>query len=342
MNRGFLFFIVGGFIAGLIIFGLTLIILGDNVRNTDENYYELYIPTGAGYQDILDTLEHSNILRNIRSFDWVAQKMNYPNTVEPGKYLIPNNISNRNLVTSLRNGYGEQEVIIAIHSIDNKGELAQLIANALEADSAELHRLLLSDSVAGTAGRSMDDFWALVLADTYQFEWDTSPVQFMDRMQREFDKFWTDERISKARALQLSPMDCIIIASIIERESSKVDEYPRIAGVYINRLQRGWPLQADPTIKFALNRPEIKRIINEHLEVESPYNTYKYKGLPPGPIGLPEKNSIEAVLNAEDHDYMYFCANSDFSGYHVFSETLAGHNRNARKYQRVLNESGIF
>ncbi len=342
MNKGFLFILVAVFIAGLIIIGMSLIIFGDNVKNIKGGFHTLYIPSDANYEQTKDLLVNGNIIRNPRSFEWVADKMNYRNTVEAGKYIIPSNISNRGLIRQLRNGYQEQPVRLSINSIDTKNELYSVVSNILESDSLGLAEIFENDSFLSTRQLNIDNGWSIVLADTYNFNWDTEPKIFFNRMQKEFDHYWTDNRVYKARANGLSPIDCIILASIIEKESTKQDEYPRIAGVYINRLKGDWPLQADPTIKFALNQPGLKRILTEHLEIDSPYNTYKYKGLPPGPISLPEKTTLESILNAEEHSYMYFCASADFSGYHLFAKTLREHRKNARKYQQALNENEIY
>ncbi len=182
---------------------------------------------------------------------------------------------------------------------------------------------------------------ASILANTYKFRWTTNAAEFLERMDTEFNNFWNSSRLEKANNLNITPIDAVILASIVEKESNKKDEYGRIAGVYLNRLQQNWPLQADPTVKYALRQPELKRVLTIHTEVDSKYNTYKYPGLPPGPIGLPMTTTIDAVLNAEDHSYMYFCARDDFSGYHDFAKNLREHNKNARAYQRALNERGI-
>ena len=160
-------------------------------------------------------------------------------------------------------------------------------------------------------------------------------------MQQEYDKFWNDERLAKAKKLDMTPTEVSTLASIVCKESNKTDEMPRIAGVYLNRLKNNWLLQADPTLIFALNDFDIKRVLNVHKEVESPYNTYKYAGLPPGPICIPSLVAINSVLDAEKHNYFYFCAKEDFSGYHNFAKTLTEHNRNAIKYQQALNKRGI-
>ena len=342
MNRRFLFFLVIGIIGGLIIIGMTIMIFHDNIKNTNAGFYEIYIPSNTNYEGVLDQLLADDIVKNIRSFDWVALRMNYPNTVEAGKFLIPNTMSNKALVTQLRNGFQEQSVKIAINTINSKADLYERIESLIEADSHSLSLVFENDSLLRAENLNKDNGWAIVLADTYQFHWDTDAKEFFNRMHSEFNKYWNEDRQQLASNHELSPIDCVILASIIEKESIKTEEYKDIAGVYINRLKDGWPLQADPTVKFAMQRSDLKRILREHTEFDSPYNTYKYKGIPPGPIGLPEKSTIEAVLHAKDHDFMYFCAKDDFSGYHVFAKTLREHERNANNYRKALNKNGIF
>ncbi len=342
MNKGLLFLIVVFFIIALVGFGLSSMIFGDNVKNHADGFHEIFIPSESSYEVVEQMLIEKDIIKNIRSFDWVANRMNYPNTIEPGKYIISNSFNNREMIKQLRNGYSEVSIKVPINNIDSKKELFENVSEYIEADTVELDILFNNEEFLTSQNLTVDNGWAIVLADTYQLNWDTDGKAFFDRMLAEYKKFWTGDRKNKAAAKGLEPLDCIIIASIIEKESTKRDEYYRIAGVYINRVQKNWPLQADPTVKFALQQPEIKRILNKHLEFDSPYNTYKYPGLPPGPIGLPQKTTIDAVINAENHDYMYFCANSDFSGYHLFAKSLREHNKNAKKYQKALNESKIF
>ena len=342
MNKGLLLFLVACIVAGLITFGLIVTIYGDNVKNRATGFVDLYLPSDVEYSEVLDILVKEEILKDVRTFDWVANRMNYPNTVEGGKYIIPNQMSNRALVRQLRNGFGEQEIKLPLHSIHSKADLYERVSGVLETSDSALHDLFSNSVLLAEKGMTIDNGWATVLSDTYRFNWDTDAQEFLVRMQYEFNQYWNADRIAQAEKLELKPLDCIIIASIIEKESTKQDEYRRIAGVYVNRLLKDMPLQADPTVKFALNQPDLRRILIRHTEVDSPYNTYKYKGLPPGPIGLPEKTSIQAVLEAEAHDYLYFCAKDDFSGYHAFAKSYREHKQNARRYQKALNESGIF
>lgn len=342
MNKGFLLFLVAALIGALILIGFSFMIFADNVKNTESGVHELYISSSADYISIREQLTDEQIINNVKSFDWVATRMNYPNTIEAGKYLIPDHLSNRKLVELLRYGNGEKEIEVTINNIDSPEELFEKISSALEANQDSLSALFSNDSILSANNLTIDNGWAITLADTYKFNWDTDAYSYFKKMVSEYNNYWTSERKALAAKEGLKPMDCIIIASIIEKESTKTDEYRNIAGVYINRFKKGMPLQADPTVKFALKDPSIQRVLLKHLSVDSPYNTYKYAGLPPGPICLPEKSTIESVLNANKHDYLYFCASADFSGYHTFAKTLKEHNRNARLYQRALDKNGIF
>ena len=217
--------------------------------------------------------------------------------------------------------------------------LAGRISRQIEADSIAIVRLLNNTDSLAAWGFNLQTIPALFLPNTYEFYWNTDAWQFTKKMRQEYDKYWTEERKDKAKAIGLSPIQVSILASIVDKETNKTDEMARIAGVYLNRLRDGWLLQADPTLVFAIGDFEIRRVLNIHKEVESPYNTYKYKGLPPGPICIPSLQSINAVLNAEKHNYYYFCAKEDFSGYHVFAKTLTEHNRNAQRYQHALSRT---
>lgn len=202
--------------------------------------------------------------------------------------------------------------------------------------------LLLADSTAAHYGFEPATFISMFIPNTYQVYWTATPRQILDRMKKEYDAYWTEERIAKAQAMNLSKVEVSTLASIVQGETNKMDEAATIAGVYVNRLKRGIPLQADPTLVFAIGDFTIRRILNKDKEFESPYNTYKYRGLPPGPINMPSIPALDAVLDYEEHRYLYFCAKDDFSGYHAFAKTLTEHNRNARKFQRALNKERIY
>ncbi len=309
----------------------------DNVKKSGL----LYIATGSVFQQVLDSLGRGEYLINSSSFKWVAARKNYVNRVQPGVYQLKRGWNNNQLIDLLRSGV-QTPVRVTFNNIRFREELAARLSHYLEADSGAFLGILNNDKLASELGFTHESFPMLFIPNTYELYWNTSPAKFVDRMKWEYDHFWNVTRKKKAEDLGLSPVQVVTIASIVQEESNKNDERPRIAGVYINRLKRGWLLQADPTIKYALGNFQIKRVLTEYLVVESPYNTYKHAGLPPGPINFPDIASVEAVLNAEHHNYMYFCAKEDFSGYHNFAQSLVEHNRNAVKYQNALNKIKIW
>jgi len=316
-------------------------VLANNISTNKDSPYELKIPTGSNFDQIIELLNKDKVIKNISSFSLIARKMNYPNHIYPGRYLVPDGMSNISLIRKLRSGK-QDPVRLTLNNIDSRLELVNLVASKLECNAAELEALLNNDSFLASHGLNKENALSAVISNTYEFYWNTSAEQFMERMFRENEKFWEGKRKRKAEKLKLTPIEVVILASIVQKESNKKDEYPLISGVYVNRLNAKWPLQADPTVKFAIGQPGLKRILKVHLQYPSPYNTYLNLGLPPGPICLPEIYAIDGVLNAEQHGYMYFCARDDFSGYHAFASTLEEHNLNARRYQQALNAKKIF
>ena len=315
-------------------------VMSPNVQTADGKEFVLYIPTGSDYEAVSTRLDEARILLNEKSFQWVAQHKDYPQNVHPGRYIVKNGMSNNQLVNMLRGGL-QTPIQVKFNNMRDIDMLAGRIAQQIEADSASIASLLHNPDYVAQLGFNKYTIPALFLPDTYEFYWNTDAENFIARMSREYDKFWTDERKQQAQAKGLTPVQVSTLASIVNKETNMTDEMPRVAGVYINRLKSNWLLQADPTLIFAWNDYSIKRVLNFHKEIESPYNTYKYIGLPPGPICIPSIAAIKAVLNAEEHHYYYFCAKEDFSGYHNFAKTLAEHNRNATRYQQALNQRGI-
>jgi len=312
-----------------------------NVILTEAKTAFIYIPTGSSLEDVVSILYEKNYIISRNTFEWLAEKKNYRNNIYPGRYRIKNGMSNNKLIDLLRSGK-QEPVKVVFNNIRTKEQLAGKIAKQIEADSVSIMKLLKSNSYAEKLGLNTATISCIFLPNTYEFWWNTSAEKFIEKMHNEYKKFWNDSRLSRAKVLNLTPEDVTIIASIVDEETYKDDEMDEIAGVYINRLRKRMPLQADPTIKFALGDFGIKRIIKKQLEIDSPYNTYKNYGLPPGPISIPSIAAIDAVLNYKQHEYLYMCANADFSGYHVFSKTLEQHNVNARAYQRALNKEKIY
>lgn len=310
-----------------------------NLDKAETTY--VYIPTSSTYQDVLKILSENNILKNTKTFKWLAEQKNYPNHVYPGKYKIEHDMDNNSLINMLRSGE-QQTINLIFTNIRTKEQLAGHIAKRIEADSVSIINMLNDNLVMKEYGLTSETAALLFIPNTYEFFWDSSAKQLLDRMHREYQNFWNTDRINKARELNFTPQQIGILASIVQQETIYPDEMDIIAGVYINRLKKGIPLQADPTIVYAHGDFTIKRVLKKHLESDSPYNTYKNRGLPPGPISIPTPTALDKVLNYKKHDYLYFCANDDFSGYHVFSRTYQQHLINARKYQKELNKQNIM
>lgn len=318
---------------------LWLVVFKPNVKA--DSALRIYLPAGSSFENLIDTLRSSGALKSERNFLITAKLKSFDRSLKSGSYLIDPGMNNSEIVNMLRSGK-QAPVNVTFNNIRTLGELAAKIGSQIEADPASLSRFFDDENNYSADGFTRQTLISVFLPDTYQLYWSLDPKGFYRRMLREYNVFWNDERLASAKALNLTPVEVSTLASIIEEESSKYDEMPRIAGVYLNRLHKGIPLQADPTVKFAVNDFSIRRVLNEHLEVDSPYNTYRYSGLPPGPVRCASKPALEAVLKAEKHDYLFFVAKADFSGYHHFSRTLSEHNRYAAAYRRELNKRRIY
>ncbi len=291
----------------------------------------LYVPRGTTWDVLQDSLAGR-----------VAKPERVRGDGEPrtGYYKLSKDQSYKELSRMFERGW-QTPVRVTFNNQPTLAHLAGRVSQQLEADSTAFAEAFLGDSLAHGYGFDSRTFIAMFLPDTYEFYWTATPVEFVEKMNAQWQKFWTPEREAKLAALEMTRAEASTLASIVYEETKSVDEMPTVAGVYVNRLRRGMPLQADPTVKFALPAPAPKRILLRHLEVDSPYNTYKHAGLPPGPIAMPSVAAIDAVLNYQSHNYLYFAAKPDFSGRHNFATTLAGHERNADSYRRALDKAGI-
>jgi UPF0755 protein len=312
-----------------------------NVTTGHEETVDFYLPSGTDMGGVLDLLEQKNLIIDRSTLEWLAKKKNYHNNVRPGRYRLRDGMSNNQLINMLRSGNQVPVNLIFINQRTIE-DIASVVSRQIEADSSDISRLARNKEFIESIGFCPASLPALFIPNTYQIYWNTTAEQFFMRMKSEYDRFWNKTRENKLHSINLDRAEVSTLASIIIEETVKYDEMPVIAGVYINRLKRGIPLQADPTIKFAMGDFTVNRILRVHLQIDSPYNTYRHAGLPPGPIVIPPAEAIDAVLNAEKHDYLYFCAREDFSGYHRFAKTLSEHNRNARLYQNALNQRRIF
>ncbi len=316
-------------------------VFGPNVQTPEKKEFYLYIPTGSTYEDVVALLNSENMIKNRQTFDWAAKKKKYPANVNPGRYLVKYNMSNNELLNMLRSGL-QEPVDVVINVARTPEDLAEKISVQIEPKKEDMLALLSDEDYLKQYGFNRETVIGMFIPNTYEFWWNTSADDFIKRMNKEYKKFWNHERTGRAKEASFTPNQVITLASIIINETNKADEYRRIAGVYINRLDKGMRLQADPTVKYALGDFERKRILTHDTFVDSPYNTYLHDGLPPGPISLPTVKAIDAVLQYEKHDYLYFCAKEDFSGYHNFARTLDQHNKNARLYQKALNRRKIL
>jgi len=331
------------FFIGTLVFGYQIYngIYRPNVFIKNKGKTYLYIHTGAKFDDVLNSLNENNYIHNSFLFQWLADRMNYTNHVKPGRYRLKNNMSNKELIELLRSG-NQEAVKITFNNIRDKEQLCEKISKNIEASKSSIRDIFEDKEYLSSIGFNTSNILTMFIPNTYDFLWNTSAEEFMKRMTKEYKIFWTEERKSKAKNIGLSQTEVSILASIVELETIRRDEKNIVAGVYINRLKRGMLLQADPTVIFATGDYTIKRVLSKHLSYNSPYNTYLYKGLPPGPICIPSISSIDAVLNYNKNNFIYFCAKEDFSGYHNFASNIAQHNINARKYQRELNKRKIM
>ena len=337
-----LIFLIAGSVLGIsLTFYFYQVFFSANTLVESDQPYLLKIPSNSVYKNVVDQLYEERVINDAVSFGFVAKILGYQEAVKPGLYQIDPKMSNLQLVRMLRSGQ-QSPVRVTFNTVRTQEDLAEKITANLEVSKEQFLELLQDSVYIRKFGFEEETVMSLFIPNTYEFWWDTSAEELFERMHKEYQIFWTEARSQKAQDLGLSKEEVSTLASIVQAESQKSDERPRIAGVYLNRLRIGMPLQADPTLVFAAGDFSIKRLTAKQMAIESPYNTYKYAGLPPGPINLPDVNSLDAVLNYEKHSYLYFCAKEDFSGYHSFAVGYNEHLNNARRYQRALNAANIY
>ena len=300
----------------------------------------VYIPSDANFEDVLQQLIDEGIIINSSSFRWISERKRYTNNIKSGRYLIKDGMNNNELVNLLRSGR-QTPVNVVFNNIRTKEEFAGIIAGQLELDSVEIIEAMLDTVFLNNIGLNAFNVSSLFIPNTYEFYWNTSIMSFLSRMVAENHHFWNNSRKAKSKLLNLKKEEVITLASIVEKETLKKDEQPIVAGLYLNRLKKNMLLQSDPTVIFAVGDFSIRRVLKKDLKYDSPYNTYKYKGLPIGPISLPSIGAIDAVLNYQKHNYLFMCAKEDFSGYHNFAKNVRQHNVNAKKYRKALNDRKI-
>lgn len=338
MNKSIIvFFAVALLAAGYWAFTVMGYIFDEGVKKAGG----IYIDNNTTFEQIEEQLSKKKILKEPKAFKWVAKKKKYADSIKPGYYFFKKGMNTNQMINKLRSG-DQTAVKLTFNNIRLKEGLAGKLAKQIQADSLAILNALSDTVLMDKYGFRAETFSAMFIPNTYKVYWTISPQKLVERMNKEYNRFWNESRKRKAEAMNLSPIAVTTIASIIQEETIKSEEKPIIAGVYINRLKKRMPLQACPTVKYALNDFSIRRVLTKHKKIESPYNTYKHTGVPPGPINYPDISSIDAVLNFKAHKYLYFCAKEDFSGYHNFAKTYRQHAKNARKYQRELNKKRIY
>ncbi|HEY8399087.1 MAG TPA: endolytic transglycosylase MltG [Flavihumibacter sp.] len=328
----------------LVVFGLLLLIMltavwsfvGSATAFEEKTYY-LEIPTGSTYEQLLEKIRKEEILKSPAVFNFAAKRLGYPDKIKAGRYGISKGSSLLAIIRKLRNGQ-QDPVNLVITKLRTIEDLASLVGRKLEIDSARFLQTVLNKDTLQAWGLDSATLISTVFPNTYTYFWNTTPSRVMQKLLAERNNFWTEERKQKAAKLGLSPEQVMTLASIVEEETNKNSEKDTIASVYLNRLKINMRLGADPTVKYALRDFSLRRIYHKHLAVESPYNTYRVNGLPPGPICTPQAVTVDAVLNAADTKYLYFVASPAFDGSHIFAENYTKHLANARNYQKALDE----
>ncbi|WP_407557656.1 endolytic transglycosylase MltG [Winogradskyella sp. 4-2091] len=334
--------LIGLVICGAFAYYVYNAMFAPNTKFNNETAY-IEVPTDAKYAEVRSQLEP--LLEDIDAFDALAKQKQYITNIKAGRFAINKGMNNNDIINSIRSK--NLPIKIAFNNQHNLADLAGRISTQIEADSLSLITAMTDEAFLRKNGFNKATALGMYLPNSYEFFWNTSAETFRERMLKEYNRFWTADRKAKAKKLNLMPNEVITLASIVHEESKQANEQPRVAGVYLNRLRIKMALQADPTLKFAAYQlPKykntiIRRVLNIHKEIESPYNTYKYSGLPPGLIAMPDLSAVKAVLNPEKHSYLYFAADAKRIGYHKFAKTLGQHNNNAREYHQYLSSQGI-
>lgn len=324
-------------VGGLGLYGYSILSTGFGI---DKTVY-IYIDSKRDYKALLKELEDTAKLESVSNFDLLASALSYKDNVKTGRYAVNPNMNISDFIKILRNG-SQTPIKLKFNNLRLKEDLVQRIGEQLMLDEKDLLDALNNVQKCQELGFDTQTIVAMFIPNTYEIYWDINLNSFLQRMKTEYNNFWTDKRMSRSREIGLTPIEVSILASIVEEECTYAAEYPVVAGLYLNRIKIGQPLQADPTVKFAVGDFSLRRILFKHLEIDSPYNTYQHQGLPPGPIRIPSIKGIDAVLNHTEHKFLYMCSKEDFSGYHNFAETHAEHERNAARYRRELNARKIY
>lgn len=335
-------FFIFALLLGIAFYLAYQVVYQTNVSLGDKKSQIIYIKTGSSFNEVLQLLVEKKIIIHSATFEWLSERKKYKNNIKPGKYRILAKMGNNEIINLLRSGI-QEPVEINFVGIRTPKHLISRVCNRLEADSIEFENKLGDDNYMKKFGLNSSTAMTLFIPNTYQFYWNTSVDQFLEKMAQEYKKVWTNDRTQKAKYIGFSQSEVTILASIVQSEQWRYNDEKRvIAGLYLNRLKKEMLLQSDPTVIYAINNFKVSRVLNIDKEVDSPYNTYKYKGLPPGPICLPEISSIDAVLNYDQNNYLYMCAKEDFSGRHYFTSSYQQHLIYAQRYRQALDQKGII
>lgn len=303
----------------------------------------VYVASDTNYKELLKQIQP--LVKDINDFDQVAKRKGYATNLKSGRFILKQGMNNNEIINTLRSK--NEPVSVIFNNQERIEDLAGRVAQQIEADSISLLNSMKDEVFLKKNDFNLENALSMYIPNQYELYWNTSAEAFRERMLKEYHRFWTESRLQQAKKSNLTPQEVSVVASIVQKETAKLDERKRVAGVYMNRYLNGWKLDADPTVIYAIKKESkdfdtvIKRVLYKDLEIESPYNTYKYKELPPGPIAMPDISSINAVLNFEKHDYYYFVANPENPGYHMFAKTLRQHNNNRQAYVRWINKMGI-
>lgn len=334
--------LLGVVVGGIFAYTVYSAVFSPNTTFENEEAY-LLVNSDATFEDIKKDI--APLLKDVGSFVSVAERKDYISNIKPGHFIIKKGMNNNEIINTIRSK--NEPVTIAFNNQERIEDLAGRIATQIEADSLSLLLAMKSPNFLKANGFTNETALAMYIPNTYELYWNITAKEFRDRMLKEYKRFWNDTRKAKAKLLKLTPEEVYTVASIVHKETAKVEERPRVAGVYLNRLEKGIKLDADPTIIYALKKKAddwdmvIKRVLYKDLEIESPYNTYRNAGIPPGPIFMPDISAIDAVLNAEKHGYYYFVADIERFGYHKFAKTLSQHNANSAAYKRWISDQGV-
>ena len=331
--------------AGSLLLALILLLVGRGILHRQKLHINepvaIYIPSGSTFDQLVDSLEAHDCITDPAVFRSMARARHLTEHVKSGRYLLQPGMSLYQVVNKLYCG-NQDAVRLTINKHRTKAHLCEFLGRKLEMSGDTLLALLDDSAFCSRYESTPNTIIALFIQNTYDIYWNTTPEKLLDRMQKEYNRFWTPLRQGQCSDLGLSPVEIITLASIVEEETNADEEKPLIASVYLNRLRQGIPLQADPTLKYAVGDFTLRRLLNRHTTVDNPYNTYMYKGLPPGPICIPSIASIDAVLENHRSDYLYFCAKEDMSGRHNFARNADEHAANAARFHQALNSKGIY